>query len=57
MTDKPACDNQSFKSDPHTDEEMNDYDLGCRARSEGQPNDDTKTPAWQRGWADFSEIS
>jgi hypothetical protein len=35
-----------------TDEETADHDLGLEAGLAGKPNDDTKSAAWQRGWAD-----
>jgi hypothetical protein len=42
MTDELLDDDKSFKSSDRTDEELNDYDLGCEAASDGKPNDDTK---------------
>jgi hypothetical protein len=38
-----------------TDEEIADYDLGLEAGLSGKPNDDTKSAAWQRGWAHAQE--
>ena len=38
-----------------TDEETADHDLGLEAGLAGKPNDDTKSAAWQRGWADAQE--
>jgi hypothetical protein len=36
----------------HTNEETTDYDDGFKAGFRGRPNDDTKSGAWQRGWAE-----
>jgi hypothetical protein len=35
-----------------TKEERIDYVFGLEAGKSGAPNDDSKSPAWQRGWAD-----
>jgi hypothetical protein len=37
------------------DEEVGDYDDGFKAGFKGRPNDDTKSAAWQRGWAAAQE--
>jgi hypothetical protein len=52
MTDKFQNGDNLFKASDRTDEELNDYDLGCEAASDGKPNDDTKSEAWRRGWVE-----
>jgi len=32
-----------------------DREIGFQAGVDGQPNDDTQSLAWQRGWADAQE--
>jgi hypothetical protein len=39
----------------HSDEEVADYDDGFKAGFKGRPNDDAKSEAWQRGWAQAQE--
>lgn len=48
-------DNTPFDRKQHSEEEIADHDLGLTAGLAGQPNDDTKSPIWQRGWADAQE--
>jgi hypothetical protein len=48
-------DRVAFGAEEHTDEEIADHDLGLEAGLAGKPNDDTKSAAWQRGWADAQE--
>ena len=48
-------DDQPFHLEERSDEELAEYDKGFEAGQEGQPNDDTKTFAWQRGWAEAQE--
>jgi hypothetical protein len=48
-------DNEPFDAEVRTDEELADHDLGREAGLAGEPNDDTKSAAWQRGWADAQE--
>jgi hypothetical protein len=43
-------DNEPFDAEVRTDEELVDYDLGREAGLAGEPNDDTRSAAWQRGW-------
>jgi hypothetical protein len=38
-----------------TDGEREDHIAGFRSGVAGQPNDDTHSSAWQRGWADAQE--
>ena len=38
-----------------TDEEIADHDLGLKAGLAGKPNDDTKSKAWHRRWADAQD--
>lgn len=40
---------------PRSDEEIAEYDLGFQAGKDGQEADDTKSEAWQRGWAEAQE--
>jgi hypothetical protein len=39
----------------HSDEELAEYDKGFESGQKGGPNDETKTEAWQRGWAEAQE--
>jgi hypothetical protein len=48
-------DTEPFMLRKHTDEEVIDYDDGFKAGFNGRPNDDTKSEAWQRGWAEAQE--
>jgi hypothetical protein len=38
-----------------SDEELADYDKGFECGQSGGQNDDTKSDAWQRGWAEAQE--
>lgn len=52
----PAPDDaEPFMLRQHTDEEVTDYDDGFKAGFRRRPNDDTKSQAWQRGWAAAQE--
>jgi hypothetical protein len=54
--DQPSNeDDLSFHVEERSDEELADYDKGFEAGQAGQPNDDTKSFAWQRGWAEAQE--
>ncbi len=44
-------DSVSFGAHELTEEEIADHDLGLEAGLADKPNDDTKSAAWQRGWA------
>ncbi len=44
-----------FKVGKHSDEEIAEYDKGFACGQSGGQNDDTKSPAWQRGWAESQE--
>jgi hypothetical protein len=46
---------EPFMLRQHTNEEVADYDDGFKAGFKGRPNDDTKSQAWQRGWAEAQE--
>jgi hypothetical protein len=46
---------EPFGARNHTDGEREDHDAGFRSGVAGQPNDDTHSSAWQRGWADAQE--
>jgi hypothetical protein len=46
---------EPFMLRQRTDEEIADYDKGFMCRQDGGQNDDTKTEAWQRGWAEANE--
>ena len=48
-------DSVSFGAHELTDQEIEDHDRGVEAGLAGKPNDDTKSAAWQRGWADAQE--
>ena len=48
-------DSVPFEAQELTDEEIEDHDLGVEAGLAGKPNDDTKSAAWQLGWADAQE--
>jgi hypothetical protein len=48
-------DSVPFGADEVTDEEIADHDLGLEAGLAGKPNDDIKSEAWQRGWADAQD--
>jgi hypothetical protein len=48
-------DSVPFEAQELTDEEIEDHDLAVEAGLAGKPNDDTKSVAWQRGWADAQE--
>jgi hypothetical protein len=41
-----------FDSSERSEEELIDHLFGVKAGAAGEPNDETKSPAWQRGWAD-----
>jgi hypothetical protein len=48
-------DSLPFREQPHTEEELEQYYHGVEAGFAGRRNDNKKTPAWQRGWADAQE--
>ena len=48
-------DQEPFMLRQHTDEEIADYDKGFECGQSGGQNDDTKSEAWQRGWAEAQE--
>jgi hypothetical protein len=50
-----TLDTEPFMLRQHTDEEVADYDDGFKAGFKGRPNDDGKSQAWQRGWAEAQE--
>ena len=41
-----------FDSSERSEEELIDHLFGLKAGAAGERNDETKSPAWQRGWAD-----
>ena len=47
---------EPFGARNHTDGEREDHNAGFRSGVAGQPNDDTQSSAWQRGWADAQEV-
>ena len=53
--DDRTDDSIPFGAHELTDEEIEDHDRGVEAGLAGKPNDDTKSTAWQRGWADAQE--
>jgi hypothetical protein len=46
---------EPFGARNRTDGEREDHNAGLRSGVAGQPNDDTHSSAWQRGWADAQE--
>ncbi|MBB5329413.1 hypothetical protein [Tunturiibacter gelidoferens] len=48
-------DTEPFMLRQRTNEEIADYDKGFECGQEGGQNDDTKSQAWQRGWAEAQE--
>ena len=55
MANEPTDNKVPCERGEQTDEEFADYVVGFRAGVAGEPNDDTKLLAWQRGWADSQE--
>jgi hypothetical protein len=51
----PVPDDAELMSRQHADEEVTDYDDGFKAGFKGSPNDEAKSQAWQRGWAEAQE--
>jgi hypothetical protein len=41
-----------FDFSQRSEVELIDHLFGFKAGAAGEPNDETKSPAWQRGWAD-----
>ena len=50
-----TLDTEPFMLHQHTDEEVADYDKGFECGQKGGQNDDTKSEAWQSGWAEAQE--
>jgi hypothetical protein len=50
-----SLDTEPFMLKKHTDEEIAEYDKGFECGQKGGQNDDTKSQAWQRGWAEAQE--
>ena len=48
-------DNEPFLLNQRTVEEMADYGAGLNAGLAGEEVDDSKSEAWQRGWAEAQE--
>jgi hypothetical protein len=48
-------DSLPFREQPHTEEELVEYDHGVEAGLAGRANDYKKSSAWRRGWADSQE--
>jgi hypothetical protein len=48
-------DTEPFMLPQRTDDEIADYDKGFECGQNGGQNDDTKSEAWQRGWAEAQE--
>jgi hypothetical protein len=48
-------DDEPFMLDQHSEEDVTEYDKGFECGQCGGQNDDTKSPAWQRGWAEAQE--
>jgi hypothetical protein len=51
----PIDEREPFGARNRTDGEREDHIAGFRSGVAGQPNDDTHSSAWQRGWADAQE--
>jgi hypothetical protein len=47
--------NEPFLLGPRSDEEIDEYDLGFQAGKDGKEADNTKSEAWQCGWAEAQE--
>lgn len=48
----PDDDEQPVMLRQHSEEEVTDYDDGFKAGFSGRSNNDSKSQAWQRGWAE-----
>ena len=48
-------DTEPFVMRSHTDAEIAHYDEGFKCGQSGGQNDDSKSQAWQRGWAEAQE--
>jgi ribosome modulation factor len=48
-------DDELFLLRQRSEEEVADYDKGFECAQSGGQNDDTKSKAWQRGWAEAQE--
>jgi hypothetical protein len=48
-------DDEPFMLRQHSDEDVTDYDDGSKSGYSRRSNDDTKSQAWQRGWAKAQE--
>jgi hypothetical protein len=48
-------DDEPFLLKQRSEEDIADYDKGFECGQSGGQNDDTKSEAWQRGWAESQE--
>jgi hypothetical protein len=55
VTVEPDADSETFMMREHTTEEIADYDAGFKAGECGDEPDETKSLAWQTGWAEANE--
>jgi hypothetical protein len=55
LSGEATIDTEPFMLRKRTDEEVADYDKGFECGQKGGQNDDTKSQAWQRGWAEAQE--
>jgi hypothetical protein len=55
LSGEATADTEPFLSRKRTYEEVADYDRGFETGQKGGQNDDTKSQAWQRGWAEAQE--
>jgi hypothetical protein len=55
VTVDETLDTEPFMLRQHTDEDVAEYDKGFVFGQMGGQNDDTKSEAWQRGWAEAQE--
>ena len=55
LSGEATADTEPFKLRQRTEEEIADYDKGFEVGQNGGQNDDTKSEAWQSGWAEAQE--
>jgi hypothetical protein len=55
LSGEATIDTEPFMLRKRTDEEVADYDKGFECEQKDGQNDDTKSQAWQRGWAEAQE--
>ena len=55
VTGEPDADSELFMTREHTTDEIADYDAGFKSGECGDEPDETKSLAWQAGWAEANE--